>query len=124
MSRGTLYVFEGDSRRRGGGGDDTCVGKLAQLLLPHSIGRAAPTAVCVTGESGDFAPGPCGHVHELRPDCRGRHVLEERGREGRPTRQADIQTGGESSSESAKWEEDEGDHPANERCYSCGWVGW
>ena len=89
MSRGTLYVFEGDSRRRGGCGGDTCVGKLAQLLLPHSIGRAAPTAVCVTGKSGDFAPGPCGHVHELRPDCRGRHVLEERGREGRPTRQAD-----------------------------------
>ena len=33
-----------------------------------------------------------------------------------------VTGGGESSSESAKWEE-EGDHPANERCYSCGWVG-
>ena len=46
---------------------------------------------------------------------------KEEGKEGRRDRPTDR--GGESSSESAKWEE-EGDHPANERCYSCGWVGW
>ena len=67
------------------------------------IGRAAPTAVCVTGRGVDFAPGPRGHVHELRPHCRGRHVLEEK--EGKEGRQAGG--GGESSSESAKWEEGE-----------------